>query len=365
MPALDHPLLLALGAVIAFGLLTWLHYRYWVRKLALPMEYEREEQIATPDGSAIEMRRIARPTTPREPPVLLVHGLGANHRNLDAEPDRSLARVLAAAGRDVWLVTLRSGRSGRRLSEWNKIKFGAMARHDLPLAVEHVRRETRADRIDIVGFSMGGMLLYAAIGRLIPYEHVRRVAVVGSPGLVWPPLRWLRRFPFASRVLAPGLPLRFLARMFAFATDWLPLWLSRLVYNPANCAPGSARLAMVNLIEDVAAAQATDFARWALHTGDVLLEGERILDALAKVPCPALFLSGAGDRLAPPDTVRAAFDMWGEESGAPKKLVVLSKANGFPHDYGHGDLAIGRDVVRDVFVPVRDFLAAPVEAAPP
>jgi polyhydroxyalkanoate synthase subunit PhaC len=358
MPALDHPLVLLGAALSVFAALAFLHYRHWVRKLGLPMEYERVDRIETPDGSAIEMRRIARPRTCDRPPVLLVHGLGANHRNLDAEPDRSLARVLAAAGRDVWLVTLRSGRSDRRLREWNKVKFGLMARYDLPLAVEHVRRETRAERLDLVGFSMGGMLLYAALGRGVPCEHIRRVAIVGSPGIVWPPLRWLRRFPLATRVFAPGLPLRFLARMFAFATDWLPKWLGRAIYNPDNCAPGSARWAMVNLIEDVPSTQATDFTRWALHTGDVVLEGERILDALARVPCPALFIAGAADRLAPPHTVRAAFEMWGEESGAPKKLVVLSKQNGFPHDYGHGDLAIGRDVVRDVFVPVRDFLAA-------
>jgi hypothetical protein len=39
----------------------------------------------------------------------MVHGLSANHRNNDLIPDHSIARHLRAHGRDVWLLTLRSG----------------------------------------------------------------------------------------------------------------------------------------------------------------------------------------------------------------------------------------------------------------
>jgi polyhydroxyalkanoate synthase subunit PhaC len=106
-----------LGIAVAAALLvlfTWAHLRYWVRCLTLPLEYVACEVLPTADGSRIELRRVPRATREGEalPPVLLVHGIGANHRNNDLHPDASLARYLAALGRDVWLVTLRSGLAG-------------------------------------------------------------------------------------------------------------------------------------------------------------------------------------------------------------------------------------------------------------
>ena len=66
-----------------------------------------------PDGAPSGSREIL-------PPVLLVHGVGANHRNNDLHPDFSLARHLAALGRDVWLLTLRSG-----LGRWSRTTCAA------------------------------------------------------------------------------------------------------------------------------------------------------------------------------------------------------------------------------------------------
>ena len=69
--------------------------------------------IATADGSAIELRRVPVPEGVERagPPALLVHGLALNHRNHDMLEDLSLARYMAKRGRDVWLLTLRSGRA--------------------------------------------------------------------------------------------------------------------------------------------------------------------------------------------------------------------------------------------------------------
>src|SRR5689334_2995779 len=104
--------LIALAALVLFLFAAWAHLRFWTRRLTLSLEYASSEQILTPDGATIELRRVPIPGAAKKaalPPVLLVHGLGANHRNQDLHPDFSLARYLAARGRDVWLLTLRSG----------------------------------------------------------------------------------------------------------------------------------------------------------------------------------------------------------------------------------------------------------------
>ena len=352
-----HPVVLAGLTLVAAFLATWAHYRFWVRRLTVPMHYARFERLKTDDGAAIELRRLPPPPNPEAPPVLLVHGLAANHRNLDAEPHRSLARVLGAAGRDVWLVTLRSGRADRSFRE-PPPTLTAMVRHDLPRAISRILEMTYADRIDYVGFSMGGVLLFAALGGHLDPRLLRRVVIVGSPGVIHAPYTWLPKLPRFIRRWLPSLPLRFLARFFAFAAEAVPVTpIHRWVCNPANLAPGSARRAMVNLIEDVTPAQGRDVVNWVLDGALYPVKGVRLLDRLADIRIPALFVAGAADRLAPPASVSVAYDAWGARTEAPKQMMVVGRSQGAQADYGHGDLVVGREVVDDVFVPVRDFLS--------
>ncbi len=185
--------------VLVLGL-TLAHVRFWVARLGMPLEYSLHEQLRCGDGAIVELRRVPIPDgVPRAPlpPVLLVHGLAANHRNQDLHPDYSLARHLAGLGRDVWLPTLRCGLP----LPWpgHRIRFEAMARNDLPLVIDEVLARTGARQIDYVGFSMGGMLLYAVLDATVPRARFRRVVTVGSPAEVRPRLpvpRALRHVPW-------------------------------------------------------------------------------------------------------------------------------------------------------------------------
>src|SRR4030095_14419776 len=101
--------------------------------------------------------------------------------------------------------------------------------------------------LDYVGFSMGGMLLYAALGHSIDETKLRRAVVIGSPVVVkspWPVPRWLLRVPLA---LIPTFRFRFLGRLGAFAIEWAKTPFHRLLLNPENCAPGISRHALMNL----------------------------------------------------------------------------------------------------------------------
>lgn len=362
--SLTHALfvaLIALSVVAVAALATWAHLRFWVRRIALPLEYAELHELTTEDGASIELRRVPVPTGTAPtalPPVLMVHGLGANHRNQDIRPDNSLARHLAALGRDVWLLTLRSGLAKGTRAARRRMRFAAMARWDVPLAATTVLSRTGAGALDYIGFSMGGMLLYAALGRGLPMERLRRAVIVGSPGRVEAPYPLLRpALRLVPRWLVPGSPLRLGARGIAFASEWFKTPFHHMIYNPLNVSPGLTRAALVDMVEDIPGPLNADFLAWAAGDGEIRIDGERVLDGLAKARIPALFIAGTVDKLAPIPTVKAAFEAWGSEHpDVAKRFVVAGKDFGCKADYGHGDLAMGTYACTELYEPIAKFL---------
>lgn len=351
---------IALGSLAAFALLVWLLIWASVRSLGVSLAYDLEERLPTGDGSFIELRRLPAPEHALAlPPVLLVHGLGANHRNNDLSEDVSLARFLQRRGHDVWLLTLRSGLARRSYGDVRRTRFEAMVREDVPLAIREVLARTDAARVDYVGFSMGGMLLYAAAGTTVPASSFRKIVIVGSPAIVRSPLR----LPFPSIVgripalMFPTVRLRWAARAGAFAAGRVRTFAHHWVFNPDNVGKGVASSALVNVIEDVPGPLNLDFATWASSAnGHVTFEGKPVLARLGELSIPILFFAGGADRLAPPSAVRAAFDAWGKDSGVDKRFVLLSRESGAKADYGHGDLAVGSHVKEEIFEPLAEFL---------
>jgi polyhydroxyalkanoate synthase len=351
--AVAAAIVLSIGGLIA----TYLHYRYWVKRFTLELEYDLEDKVQTADGSSIELRRL--PAVARSgPPVLLVHGLALNHRNHDMRADLSLGRHLAAAGRDVWLLTLRSGRADLSWREERSASFERMAANDVVVGVDEVLRRTGADALDYVGFSMGGMLLYASIGRSIVPAKLRKVVIVGSPALITPPLAILAFFArFIPGFIIPTVRLRIASRMYAFAVDWITTPIHRWIYNPDNIDRGVAGEALVNGFVNIPSPLAKEFVRWAAGGGEVRFGKTPVVDGLRAIDRPILFIAGAGDRLAPPAAVAHAYEAWGVDAPSVHKTMrIVGVEHGAVADYGHGDLALGRYAAEDVFEPVSQFL---------
>jgi len=352
--------LAALGSLVVgvCALLVFGHVQFWVDRLGLPLPYAVHERIRCGDGVTIELRRVPIPDgVPRAalPPVVLVHGIAANHRNHDIHPDYSLARFLASLGRDVWLPTLRCAEPG--VLPGHDVRFVGMAKNDIPATIEEVLARTGAKQIDYVGFSMGGMLIYAALDRTVPHERIRRLVTVGSPAELKPKLPVPRVARFVPQWLVPRVPFRFLARVFAFASEWFTTPWHSWVLNTRNVATGITRLALVDCIEDIPAGLLFDFMVWTTSDGIVRVDGEPTLSRLPAMDMPALFVAGSADALAPPSEVRHAFDAWGQEHPVvPKRFVVLGRDYGNHEDYGHGDLALGVHVGVELFSPIARFL---------
>ena len=351
-------------AVTAAGAIAWI--RHWRNRLTAPVRYDAHHRLTTDDGCACALDRLLpnadAPGAADLPPVLIVHGLAINQRNCDAFDDLSLARDLRAAGRDVWLLTLRSGLHDLTWRQRQKVCFAAMADQDVPLAVAEVRSRTGADRLDLIGFSMGGMLLYGSLGRSVDPAHVRRVVIYGSPGMVRIPIWPLSklRLPVFFAWLAPRMPYRALGGLLAPFVDWYTTPLHRIPYNPDNVAKGRTASVLVDAIEDVPWALHRDFARWAITDGEIRVGNMRALDSLRGLTTPVRFFAGAVDGLAPPPSVALAFAAWGASVMAPgavdKTLHVLGRATGCVHDYGHGDLMFGSRAGAEVFPPAIAFL---------
>lgn len=350
-------LLLGFVAATVLAVALWAHALFWRRRIAIALPYAETHRIATADKSAIELRRITQPVAQVLPPVLLVHGIAINHRNMDTHPDYSLARALAKTGRDVWLLTLRSGRSDLSAAERKNANFAAIATHDVPLAVAEVLQRTGHKHLDYVGFSMGGILLYATLGRALPVESVRRAVILGSPGRVAPiipGLKWLLSLP---HWLIPNIPLRWPSALVIFCSEWFATPVHHISINPHNSAKGMVRQTLADAVQDIPGPLARDLATWAYGGGAIRLGDDHALQGLRHISIPVHFFAGGADNLGPPASLRVAYDAWGIDVAAPKHFTELSVANGHSANYGHADLTVGKQVHAEVYAPIIAFLA--------
>jgi pimeloyl-ACP methyl ester carboxylesterase len=301
----------------------------------------------TEDGWANEIRHF-----PGEgEPVLLVHGMGANHYNFDYRPEVSVAAYLQEEGWDVWVVELRGdpGSIAPSRAASRDYAFDHHARYDLPAAVDAVLEATGRDELYWVGHSMGGMLLYTALSNYP--EKIAAGVAISSPGTfieVSPgsgllvPLRGLFRGRGKVNMAGP-------AKLMA------PLGKTNLLIGrlgtPKNLdgalLKGMARRAMVNVSHGTAYQGLT----WVRERSFVSLEGEPWLTPLDDTPL--LTFGGTNDKvvhhLDVAETCRAFEDC---------TYVELSISNGYSFDYGHIDPVVGITARDEVYPVVGAFLAS-------
>ena len=95
-------------------------------------------------------------------PVLLIHGYSASGTTFahTAVPG-NLAQTLCDAGRDVWVLDMRSS-SGLTTATGNW-PFEAMAEQDIPIAIRHVLAVTKQEKLDVVCHCMGAAMFSMAM----------------------------------------------------------------------------------------------------------------------------------------------------------------------------------------------------------
>ncbi len=296
------------------------------------------KEILTVDGvvplSMVRKRHISKRGA-KLPAILLIHGFGQN-RYAWHLPSRSFANHLARKGFDVFNLDLRGHGRSRELGPERVGSLEEYYREDLPAAVDEVRQHIGAAPLFLVGHSLGGLVSYASAPAL--GKSIQGIATIGSPfafGDGWPvvmrALSLAARFAHAYR-LNPNIRLSF-REVGTALRSMRVLAETRLYPLPLR---GWHRGALEPLVLDEHLRLAFDHAGFSemteLMSARLFREGSFETEAFARLDMPLLVISGTNDDLAPPASVKKAFD---QSRSKRKSYVELP--------FGHIDLLVGRD----------------------
>lgn len=338
----------------------------------LPHEAERST-VRTRDGWDLSLVRYppGKPAPGRRP-VLVVHGIVTNQRNVDYDARHSLVRSLSRAGLDAWSVSLRGHGDSTKASllggdkkyDWD---FDTYCTEDLPAAIAEVRARTGAAQLDYVGHSMGGMLLYCLLARGgEPAASLGAAATMGSPvGFRWGPrFDQLARLGAAAAGKLPAVKLDSPTLLALPVMTWFPEPAALILYNPANVDPRVWSGFLSVGVDDDSPALAAQFGRWIETDRFTSRDGAIDYEAqLSQARTPVMVIAGKVDQLGFPPLVRRGHDAL----GGPRRWYLAAEENGASADYGHMDLLLGERAEADVFRPLQEWLAeraAPATGAP-
>ena len=325
-------------------------------------------------GTATTTPEVLRSAQDDAAPVLLIHGYAQNRYTFH-HPTRSLAAHLAAGGRDVFVVELRGhGRSRAEGAPWPR-GIRDYLDLDLPAAVSLIRGRTGADRVILVGHSLGGLLaqLYAGTRP----DRVAAVCTLSAPShrlgtsrlFRTPAIRRLTRVALALRdrglsdlafKALPSFPLDHIG-VLSFAVEehlWarLPARLRAGRRNPlmpirpwraGSFEPDMERDRFRKGFDRTGIHVTLDLLEWGARGRIPGAPGEEDLAGrLAGVTCPVLLLSSPDD-----ETIRARFTTHPED--LPGAAVTAREIPGF----GHCDLVLGTDAPADVWPHIDAWIA--------
>lgn len=331
----------------------------------LPSREPTLDFIDTPDGWRLAAYRY-RPLRGRgrRYPVLLIHGMSTNRFDVDfSNPRLSLAKYLNRQGFDTWVVELRgTGKSYRRglvpglkAKLWSDWTFDDHIFKDLPVVVDYLKKVTKRRKFHWVGHSLGGTVVYAAIGAL-GSSVCASAAVLGAamsasakPGIV---KLGLKADPLVKRL--PILPFVLLAKLGRSASRWLLPLEDNNYYSAENMDPETIQEALRVAVENVSVPLFMQMHGWYKNNHFCSVDKKvSYRDNLKKIKSPFLVGAGSVDGVTPYPDVHFGYRRLGSKD---KKLVVFGKEQGFMTDYGHVDLVLGRHAPREVYPVIADWL---------
>lgn len=319
--------------------------------MPIAMVRKRLARAPTPPGGDLDAA-----AAPTRAPVLLLHGYAQNRYAFHL-PSRSLANHLARAGFDVFNADLRGRGRSAHLGASRPGDVRDFVTEDVPAALDSIARLSGPRPVFLVGHSLGGVVSYC-----VACDRPQRVAGVvsfGSPYHFTLGSRWLgvlaRAFMALDRRFGlPNLPVP------AHAYGSFVRTARALVESPVHPLPlrGFHRGSMEPDVLDEHMRLAMDrgsistmrgMFEWAGEIRARRHEGDRGLFGYAArfeaLDVPLLVIAGEHDDLAPPESVRPAF----ERSRSSDKTY-----RAFP--FGHVDMLVGRDAPRLTWPLVTSWL---------
>ena len=149
--------------------------------------------VKTDDESEITLTRY---NGNKRPSIIMIHGMGVNHKTFDWDENHSLARSLNKENWDVWLLDLRThdGDGDFKLGILPKIESDrerinrywdfdkTYLKKDVVKAVEFVKNKTQQDKVFLGGHSYGGYLAIA-YAEIIGEENLSGIITLGSSAM--------------------------------------------------------------------------------------------------------------------------------------------------------------------------------------
>ncbi|NIA07812.1 MAG: alpha/beta fold hydrolase [Actinobacteria bacterium] len=346
----------------------------------------------TADGWTLQVDRFE----PDEPdpaanPVVLCHGLSYNNRFWDLTEKVSLARYLAAAGYEVWSVSLRgAGLSDQPLAsvlrkvatgsvppkfftEAYKHKLGSEAfsdysvddhiNYDVPAVIRLVKDQTGAQKVHWVGHSMGGMIMFAYLATH-PQEAARDVdtfVAVSVPMAMFHPLNKAMQLQVDNAAALKAGNVFISTSYDAFVAKILgklapPTISETLFLNRDNVDDGVLRLLAQWAQESISPGQLDQLfvmaAEESFYSKDRKINYTALLD---RVTTPTFFLAGQLDNMATVGAVKFAYR---QVSSQEKAFKLFARINNNRADYGHDDIIIGKYAREEVYPEILNWLKA-------
>lgn len=309
----------------------------------------------TEDGHLITLYHyFPRQLEKGRPPVLLCHGLSANHFTWDPGPCPSFAKYIRDNGFDAWVIDLRGRGPSARLQQrrgetkpggWN---YDDYVQYDLPAVINYVREQTGSDQVNWVGHSMGGMVMYG-------YLQSQDASLIRSATAVASPAR-MKNFRFFKFLMGPFQSL--LGRMSHFRQIQGARAIALLGYLVPTKKVGTHKSIYpwfaVNGVANPSAAVMAQFNSWMINEHLANADASQIYsDGFHKITTPFLVVEGAGDWMAPPLDVKYGIDRM---SSKDKKYAFFSKKNGHKHNYDHMSILLGDSAAEEVWPVMLDWL---------
>lgn len=347
---------LAIGLGV-FGGLILLIALYWLVISSMYPEKLRTNEVhtlVTGDLWKLRMCRYRKGRTEGEP-ILFVHGFNSNQHNFTSPPGGCSVDYLVAKGYDCWTLDVRGSRSSKSPFEhsWREATIDDVVRHDIPAAIQYIRKNTGYGKVHWIGHSMGGMLLYAytlyagpdliasgtTLGAPIGFSDTRNTV----PGFV---TVFARCFPrFAGNILRGIAPIALKLRL---GNRLFPI-------NLRNLAPGMTAghfFAMLDVPQPRILAELTF---WYKHRVWRMMDDTfDVAAALKELRVPLLAFYGPKDPFVNLESGKAFIEQLPYRD---KRIVILSKEAGCLQDYNHCDLAFGKEGAKEVFEPIAKWLA--------
>jgi len=341
-----------------------------------------DEYAETADGWRLGVRHL-RPARydPGKDPVVLCHGLGLNGTFWTLTDD-NLARQLVDRGYEVFIVDMRGSGASHRIGTVGWVNSGLRqtflreiassdwtmddeARFDVPAILEHVGRTTGHARVNWVGHSLGGMLMFPFLERSPMAPRIANFVAMGSPACVAraPQTKMLNANRNLRKLLS-ALSTGRAARPLSVARPSILAHVDKFYYTAANVDRATIDRFYGFTLEDPGPGALKQLDAYLEHGH--LVSADRKVDYfenLDLVTTPILMVAGEGDVLADIDSTQRTFD---RIASADKTLARYGRRDGHRADYGHCDLVWSRHAPKEIFPDVIDWLDArqPTRATP-